>query len=157
MTANDALARWQPMIGTEIGCSNWIEITQAKIDAFAEITHDDQWIHLDAERAARETPFGTTIAHGFLTLSLASRFSYDVVKKEPGQVMGINYGFERLRFISPVSPGTKVRGRFVLADVSLRRPNEIQRKHTLTIEIDGKETPAVVADWLSLAVFAADN
>lgn len=153
MTAADALARLQPLIGQEIGCSNWIKVTQDKIDTFADITHDDQWIHLDGPRAARETPFGGTIAHGFLTLSLGSRFAYDVLPTEPGQVMGINYGFDRLRFLAPVRAETKLRGRFVLTGVNLRKPGELQRKHQLTVEMEGSETPALVADWLSLAVF----
>ena len=90
------------------------------IDTFADCTIDDQWIHVDPERAARETPFGGTIAHGFLTLSLASNFAYECMPKAPGQVMGINYGFNKLRFLSPVKAGARVRGRFEMKDVRKR-------------------------------------
>ena len=152
--AATALAKWKPRMGQHIGASNWIEVTQARIDAFADITVDDQWIHLDAERAARETPFGGTIAHGFLSLSLASRFAYDVIPlDEPGQRMGVNYGFDRLRFVSPVRAGNRLRGQFQLLDLTLRKPTELQRKHLLTVEIEGAETPAIIAEWLSLAIF----
>jgi acyl dehydratase len=150
----DALAAAEARIGQEVGVSNWITVDQAMIDAFAETTFDDQWIHVDPARAAAETPFGGTIAHGFLTLSLASRFAYDVLGQVPGQIMGINYGFNRLRFLSPVRAGAKLRGRFVLKAVIQRSPTELLRENTLTIEIDGQQTPALVADWLGLAVFA---
>ena len=103
MSATDnAFAEAEARLGTEIGVSNWITVDQQMINEFAETTKDDQWIHVDPERAAAETPFGGAIAHGFLTLSLASRFSYDCLPPLPGQVMGINYGFNSLRFLSPV-------------------------------------------------------
>lgn len=156
MSAAAALARLQPLKGQTLGYSRWIAVDQSMIDSFASVTHDDQWIHVDAKRAERETPFGGTIAHGFLTLSLASRFAYDVIPVEDGQTMGINYGFDRLRFLSPVRPGQAVRGLFVLSDAELRKPRELARNHKLTIEIRGQETPALAADWLSLAIFAAD-
>lgn len=149
-----ALATEQEKIGTEVGVSNWITVDQGMIDRFAEVTHDDQWIHVDPERAAVETPFGGAIAHGFLTLSLASRFVYDVMPEQPGQVMGINYGFNKLRFIAPVPAGSRLRGRFVLKDVRQRLATELLREHALTIEIEGEKTPALVADWLGLSVFA---
>ena len=123
------------------------------IDTFAKTTHDEQWIHVDPERAAAETPFGGTIAHGFLTLSLASRFAYDCFSLMPGQVMGINYGMNKLRFLMPVRAGSKLRGRFTLVDVKARSATDLLRTNTLTIEIDGEETPALVAEWLGLAVF----
>jgi acyl dehydratase len=155
MTAiDDALAQATAKIGTEVGVSNWITVDQAMIDQFAETTHDHQWIHVDPVRAAAETPFGGTIAHGFLSLSLASRFAYDCFSMLPGQVMGINYGFNKLRFLSPVRPGSRLRGRFVLKAVTKRSPTELLRENALTIEIEGQETPALVADWLGLAVFA---
>lgn len=124
------------------------------IDQFAETTHDDQWIHIDPVRAA-ETPFGGTIAHGFLTLSLASRFAYDCFPLMPGQNMGINYGFNRLRFLNPVKPGNRLRGRFVLTDVVRRNETDLMRTMALTIEIEGVDTPALVAEWLGLAVFVS--
>ena len=101
----------QSLIGTEIGVSKWILVDQARIDAFAEITEDRQFIHIDPV-AAKQTPFGGTIAHGFLTLSLASAMSYDAVKPLDGVVMGVNYGFDKLRFLAPVPAGSRIRGRF---------------------------------------------
>lgn len=155
MSAIDtALVNAEAKIGTEVGVSNWITVDQKMIDDFAETTHDNQWIHIDPVRAAAETPFGGTIAHGFLTLSLASRFAYDCFAMLPGQVMGINYGFNKLRFLKPVVAGSKLRGRFVLKSVTKRNPTDLLRENALTIEIEGSETPALVADWLGLAVFA---
>lgn len=153
MSIKDAHAFLSAQLGQEVGLSNWITVDQAMIDQFAATTHDDQWIHLDGHRAARETPFGGTIAHGFLTLSLASRFAYDCFEDLPGQVMGINYGFDKLRFLSPVRPHDRLRGRFTLTDVQNRRPTELLRTSTLHIEIDGQDRPALVAEWLGLLIF----
>ncbi len=140
-------------IGTEVGVSNWITVDQKMIDEFAKVTHDEQWIHVDPERAAKETPFGGAIAHGFLTLSLASRFAYDCFNMLPGQVMGVNYGMNKLRFLMPVKAGAKVRGRFTLMDVKARDATSMLRTNTLTVEIEGSETPALIAEWLGLAIF----
>ena len=148
-----ALTNSQALIGTEVGVSNWITVDQDMIDTFAKTTHDEQWIHVDPARAAAETPFGGTIAHGFLTLSLASRFAYDCFAMLPGQVMGINYGMNKLRFLMPVRAGSNLRGRFTLTDVKARSATDLLRTNTLTIEIDGEETPALVAEWLGLAIF----
>ncbi|MEY8831042.1 MaoC family dehydratase [Sedimentitalea sp. XS_ASV28] len=154
MTAIDeALQNAEALLGTEVGVSNWITVDQTMIDRFADVTHDTQWIHVDPERAAAETPFGGTIAHGFLSLSLASRFAYDCFPMLPGQVMGINYGFNKLRFLSPVRAGSRLRGRFVLAAVTKRNARELLRENTLTIEIESQDTPALVAQWLGMAVF----
>ena len=154
MSAIDtAVAGLEPKVGEEIGVSDWITIDQKMIDDFADCTHDHQWIHVDPERAARETPFGGTIAHGFLTRSLGSAFVYDVVGALEGQVMGINYGFEKVRFLSPVKAGSRVRGRFVLKSARKRSATELLRCHTTTFEIEGQETPALVAEWLGLAIF----
>ncbi|MEP3917867.1 MaoC family dehydratase [Ascidiaceihabitans sp.] len=150
-----AKAAMEAQIGTEVGVSNWITVDQAMIDDFAKTTHDDQWIHIDPERAKAETPFGGTIAHGFLTLSLASRFAYDCFDMAEGQVMGINYGFNKLRFLKPVTAGSRLRGRFVLTSVTQRNATDLLRENALTIEIEGSTTPALVADWLGLAVFGA--
>ncbi|WP_420012488.1 MaoC family dehydratase [Tateyamaria sp.] len=150
-----AKAAMKAQIGQEVGVSNWITADQAMIDQFATTTHDDQWIHVDPERAARDTPFGGTIAHGFLTLSLASRFAYDCFDMAPGQVMGINFGFNRLRFLSPVNAGSRLRGRFTLKGITQRNATDLLRETKMTIEIEGQETPALVADWLGLAVFDA--
>lgn len=148
-----ALAASEKLIGTEVGVSNWITVDQAMIDQFAETTHDTQWIHVDPERAAAESPFGGAIAHGFLTLSLASRFAYDCFDMLPGQVMGVNYGMNKLRFLKPVLAGSRLRGRFTLQAVRARGRDKMMRENLLTIEIEGEETPALIAEWLGLAVF----
>ena len=149
----DAVAQSEALIGTEVGVSNWITVDQEMIDQFAKTTHDMQWIHIDPERAAAETPFGGTIAHGFLTLSLASRFAYDCFSMMPGQVMGINYGMNKLRFLKPVVAGSRLRGRFTLQKVTARNATDLLRENLLTVEIEGEKTPALIAEWLGLAVF----
>ncbi|MEH6646999.1 MaoC family dehydratase [Sulfitobacter sp.] len=154
MSARDtALAEAEKVIGTEVGVSNWITVDQAMIDEFAKTTRDEQWIHVDPERAAAETPFGGSIAHGFLTLSLASRFAYDCFNMLPGQVMGINYGMNKLRFLKPVLAGSRLRGRFTLQKVTPKGPVNLLRENLLTIEIEGEKTPALIAEWLGMAVF----
>ncbi|UWR26464.1 MaoC family dehydratase [Sulfitobacter sp. S223] len=154
MSARDtAFAEAEKLIGTEVGVSNWITVDQAMIDEFAKTTRDEQWIHVDPERAAAETPFGGSIAHGFLTLSLASRFAYDCFNMLPGQVMGINYGMNKLRFLKPVLAGSRLRGRFMLQKVTPKGPVNMLRENLLTIEIEGEKTPALIAEWLGMAVF----
>ncbi|KAJ01792.1 MaoC family dehydratase [Sulfitobacter mediterraneus] len=148
-----AFSNAEARLGTEVGVSNWITVDQPMIDQFAETTYDTQWIHVDPERAAAETPFGGTIAHGFLTLSLASRFAYDCFPMLPGQVMGINYGMNKLRFLMPVRAGARLRGRFTLQKVTKRSATDLLRENLLTIEIEGEKTPALVAEWLGLAIF----
>jgi acyl dehydratase len=143
----------QSLIGTEVGVSRWIEVDQARIDAFAKITEDEQFIHVDPE-AAKATPFGGTIAHGFLTLSLASAMSYDAVAPLEGVVMGVNYGFDKLRFLAPVPAGSKVRGRFKLLSAEDKGGGRWLLKHELTVEIDGAEKPALIAEWLGMQVVA---
>ncbi|MCX7561670.1 MaoC family dehydratase [Sulfitobacter sp. F26204] len=151
--SQDALKASQTQIGTEVGVSSWITVDQSMIDAFAKTTLDEQWIHIDPDRAQAETPFGGTIAHGFLTLSLASRFASDCFSMMPGQVMSINYGMNKLRFLMPVRAGSRLRGRFILKEVKARGGTDLLRTNTLTIEIENEETPALVAEWLGLAVF----
>lgn len=148
-----ALTEAEKLIGTEVGVSKWITVDQKMIDDFAKTTQDEQWIHVDPERAAAETPFGGSIAHGFLTLSLASRFAYDCFNMLPGQSMGINYGMNKLRFLKPVLAGSRLRGRFTLQKVTSKGPTNMLRENLLTIEIEGEETPALIAEWLGLAVF----
>jgi acyl dehydratase len=148
-----ALTEAEKLIGTEVGVSKWITVDQKMIDDFAKTTQDEQWIHVDPERAAAETPFGGSIAHGFLTLSLASRFAYDCFNMLPGQSMGINYGMNKLRFLKPVVAGSRLRGRFTLQKVTSKGPTNMLRENLLTIEIEGEETPALIAEWLGLAVF----
>lgn len=147
------LASQTARIGTETGLSDWVTIDQNRINVFAEITEDPQWIHTDPVRAAAETPFGGTIAHGFLTLSMASKFSIETFTKFEGQTMGINYGFNKVRFLSPVCAGDRIRGRFVLQTVTQKSTKNLLQEHQLTIEIKGKDTPALVCNWLGMAVF----
>ncbi|MDQ1154828.1 MaoC family dehydratase [Brevundimonas sp. SORGH_AS_0993] len=150
MTAVSAL---QGLIGQEVGVSRWIEVTQARIDAFADCTEDHQFIHVDPE-AARATPFGGTIAHGFLTLSLASAMSYDAVAPLDGVTMGVNYGFDRLRFLAPVPAGARVRGRFKLLSAEDKGAGRWLLKHELTVEIEGGDKPALIAEWLGMQMVA---
>lgn len=153
MSIAEALVNAQARLGQEIAVSDWVQVTQDKIDAFAETTGDRQWIHIDPVRAAK-TSFGGTIAHGFLTLSLASQFAQSSLPQAQGAVMGINYGFDKLRFLTPVKAGAWLRGRFTLQAVSQRKPLELLRTHALTIEIRDAETPALVGTWLGLTIFA---
>ena len=139
----------QSLVGQEVGLSRWITVDQARIDAFARITEDEQFIHVDPE-AARTTPFGGTIAHGFLTLSLASAMSYDAVAPLDGVVMGVNYGFDKLRFLAPVPAGSNVRGRFKLLSAEDKGGGRWLLKHELTVEIEGADKPALIAEWLSM-------
>lgn len=146
MTAVNAL---QGLIGQEVGVSRWIEVTQARIDAFADCTEDHQFIHVDPE-AAKATPFGGAIAHGFLTLSLASAMSYDAVPPLDGVVMGVNYGFDKLRFLAPVPAGSRIRGRFRLLAAEDKGQGRWLLKHELTVEIEGGDKPALIAEWLAM-------
>jgi acyl dehydratase len=148
------LQAYQAMVGKEIGVSSWHLVDQPRIDTYADVIEDHQFIHVDPERAKKETAFGTTIAHGFLTMSLLSIMSYEVMPVIAGTTMGVNYGFDKLRFISPVRSGKRVRGRFVLAEAKLRKPNELQSRTNVTVEIEGEDKPALVADWLGLIYFA---
>jgi len=134
-------------IGTEIGASPWIMVDQAMIDAFAEVTGDPQFIHVDPAAAAA-TPFGGTVAHGFLTLSLLSQMASGVMLRPQGALMGVNYGFDRVRFIQPVRSGRRVRGRFTLAAFEEKKPGQMQFTHDVTVEIDGETKPALTADWI---------
>ncbi len=136
-------------VGHEVGVSHWILIDQARIDAFADVTEDRQFIHVDPE-TAKQTPFGGTVAHGFLTLSLLSRMAADVMLRPESLRMGVNYGFERVRFIAPVRAGKRIRGRFLLDSVEEKAPGQIMMRHKVTVEIEGEHKPALTADWLSL-------
>jgi len=147
------LQAYQALVGKEIGVSSWHLIDQPRIDTYADVTEDHQFIHVDPEKA-KATAFGTTIAHGFLTMSMLSVMSYEVMPAIAGTTMGVNYGFDKLRFISPVRSGKRIRGRFVLAEAKLRKPNELQSRTNVTVEIEGEDKPALVADWLGLIYFA---
>jgi acyl dehydratase len=148
------LDAYQKMVGNEVGVSSWHLVDQGRIDVFADAIEDHQFIHVDPERAKRETSFGTTIAHGFLTMSLLSIMSYEVMPAIAGTTMGVNYGFDKLRFISPVRSGSRVRGRFTLAEARLRKPNELLSRTNVSVEIEGEEKPALIADWIGLIYFA---
>lgn len=136
-------------VGQEIGVSSWLTVDQARIDAFADATEDRQFIHVDAEAAA-QTPFGGTIAHGFLSLSLLSRMGAEAMLIPDGAKMAVNYGLDRVRFLAPVRSGSRVRGRFTLDSVDEKAPGQILLRHTVTVEIEGEEKPALTAQWLGL-------
>ena len=136
-------------IGSEVGVSDWILIDQPRIDAFAEVTDDHQFIHVDPAAAAM-TPFGGTIAHGFLTLSLLSRMAADAMLRPDNIKMGVNYGFEKVRFLAPVRSGSRVRGRFRLQRFEEKRPGQYQFVHEVTVEIEGEDKPALIAEWIGM-------
>lgn len=141
-------------IGSELGVSRWYSIDQTRIDAFADATDDRQFIHVDPDAAAA-TPFGGTVAHGFLTLSMLSVMLQDAAPALPGQVMGVNYGIDRLRFVSPVRAGARVRARFTLAAAEERQPGEVTTTLDTVIEIEGQDRPALICSWINRRYFAA--
>jgi acyl dehydratase len=136
-------------IGQEVGVSDWILVDQARIDAFADVTEDHQFIHVDADAAAK-TPFGGTIAHGFLSLSLLSRMAADAMLRPETIKMGVNYGFEKVRFLAPVRSGKRVRGRFRLVSFEEKRAGQYQFVHNVAVEIEGEDKPALIADWIGM-------
>jgi acyl dehydratase len=135
------------LVDEEIGASDWFEVTQSRISAFADATEDHQWIHHDTERARTDSPFGSTIAHGFLSLSLLPHLAAQAYRVEGQFKMGINYGLNRLRFVSPVPSGSRVRARFTLQSVE-DVPGGSQLTLAATVEIEGGQKPALVAEWL---------
>lgn len=136
-------------VGQPLGVSGWIEVGQDRITAFADATDDHQFIHVDPAAAA-QTPFGGTIAHGFLSLSLLSRMAADVMQVPDTAKMAVNYGLDRVRFIAPVRAGRRVRGHFTLDAADDKAPGQLLLKHTVTVEIEGEERPALTAQWLGL-------
>src|SRR5437764_6667750 len=136
-------------VGEEIGVSSWLMVGQERIDAFAEATEDRQFIHTDAAAAAH-TPFGGTIAHGFLSLSLLSRMGAEAMLVPEGVKMAVNYGLDRVRFLAPVRSGKRVRGRFTLDSVEEKAPGQWLFRHTVTVEIESEQKPALTAVWLGL-------
>jgi acyl dehydratase len=140
----DALRK---LVGEEVGTSEWLEVTQDMIARFADVTGDDQWIHTDVERCRRESPFGTTIAHGFLTLSLLSYLHRESVKFAGPKKMGINYGLNRVRFVNPVRAGSRIRTRSKVAAVE-DFAEGLQVTWQITVELQGAEKPALVAEWI---------
>jgi acyl dehydratase len=147
----------QGLVGQHLGHSDWVEVTQQRVDLFAEATGDHQWIHVDPERARRESPFGGPIAHGFLTLSLLTPLSGSLTqdpKLLEGIVMGVNYGFEKVRFINPVKVNSRIRATSVVGAVEQKDANTLQVTRTVTVEIEGESKPALVADWITRLVYA---
>jgi acyl dehydratase len=147
------LAELPDLVGQEVGVSKWITIDQTMIDAFANATDDHQFIHTDPERARTESPFGGTIAHGFLTVSLLSTMNFDCVPVVREQTMGINYGFESLRLVSPVRCGSRIRGHFTLKDVRFRGAAMAMTTYDVTVEIENEQKPALTARWQTIIQF----
>ncbi len=140
----------EAMVGKSF-ISRWVTVDQARIDAFAKVTEDEQFIHVDPERASA-TAFGGTVAHGFLTLSLLSAMAYSALPRIEGAVHGVNYGFDKVRFVHPVRSGSRVRGRFTLGAVTARSAREWQLSYEVSVEIEGVQKPALAATWLTMQV-----
>ncbi|MFM1897107.1 MAG: hypothetical protein RLZZ385_2181 [Pseudomonadota bacterium] len=139
-------------VGKEVGVSDWVLVDQTRIDQFAQATGDFQFIHVDPARAAA-TPFGSTIAHGFLTLSLMSMLGSEHGSiKLQNTIMGINYGLDKVRFITPVKVGSRIRARFELLEAKEKKPGYFLMKHNVTVEIEGESKPALIAEWLGMTV-----
>jgi acyl dehydratase len=156
--AAKAFELFQADVGNDEGTGEWFEVTQDQINKFADVTIDHQFIHVDPERA-KATPFGTTIAHGFLTLSMLTHLAAGASSAPPdpakyaGVLMGINYGFNKVRFVNPVKVGSRIRARAVTTNVELKG-NSIEVTRNFTVEIEGEAKPALVADWLTRTVYA---
>jgi acyl dehydratase len=146
------LANIKDSIGRELGVSEWVTVDQAQIDQFAECTGDHQWIHVDVERAKRESPFRGTIAHGYLTLSLIARLSMDIGIIPTDAAAGLNYGLDKVRFLAPVKAGARVRLRASLASVEPKEAGQLVMKTINTLEIEGSERPAFIAETLALII-----
>lgn len=154
--AEDAYELFKAAIGQPEGTGDWFVVDQDRINAFADVTIDHQFIHVDPEAAAQLSPWKVTIAHGFLTLSLLTHLSSSITQPAErfnGIVMGVNYGFDKVRFVSPVKVNSRVRASSVLSAVDLKDPNSVQVTRTMTVEIEGEERPALVADWLTRLVY----
>ncbi|MDF1791031.1 MAG: MaoC family dehydratase [Thalassobaculaceae bacterium] len=149
----ETVAAFEACIGEEIGVSGWVEMEQARIDLFAEATEDRQWIHIDRQRAAAESPFGTTIAHGYLTLSMLPRITAEAFDLKP-RTTGINYGLDKVRFVAPVPAGARIRGRVALDQMVRQKPDTIRAHFTVTVEIEGGEKPACVAQAIAVYIVA---
>jgi acyl dehydratase len=146
------LANIRESIGDELGVSDWLTVDQARIDQFAECTGDDQWIHVDVERAKRESPFRGTIAHGYLTLSLIARLSMQIGVLPKDVVAGLNYGLDKVRFLAPVRAGARVRLRVTLVGVEPKEAGQMVIKTSNTLEVEGSDRPALVAEALALLI-----
>jgi len=148
-----AVDKIMEMAGTQLGTSEWLTVTQDMINQFADCTLDHQFIHIDEEKAA-QTPFGGTIAHGFLSLSLMVELTKDLSVFPEGMVMGINYGMNKLRFLAPVRAGKRIRAHVELAAVERKDEKRFLTTQNVTVEIEGEDTPALVAEWLGMSVIA---
>ena len=151
-----AYEKFKAAEGQPEGAGEWFEIDQERINQFADVTLDHQFIHVDPEQAAALSPWGTTIAHGFLTLSMLTHLSGSIpqdMSRLAGIVMGVNYGFEKVRFVNPVKVGSRIRATSTLKSVELKDPNNLQVTRTFTVEIDGEDKPALVADWITRLVY----
>jgi acyl dehydratase len=135
------------LVGRELTLTDWFPITQERIEQFAEVTEDRQWIHVDRERAERESPYGTTIAHGFLTLSLLSRFMKEAIQIRGGVRMSVNYGLNRVRFPSAVRADSKIRVRFILQSLE-DVPDALEAVFDARVEVQGSDKPCCVAEWV---------
>lgn len=143
------------LVGQELGPSPWFEITQERVNQFADATNDHQFIHVDPEKAA-QTPFGGPIAHGFLSLSLLSYLNAQIAVVPENLAMGINYGSDRVRYLAPVRVGKRIRSRQKVLEVTEKNPGQWLMKNEVTVEIEGEETPALVAEILSMLIIAPD-
>ncbi|MGB8390013.1 MaoC family dehydratase [Mycobacterium sp.] len=139
-------------IGQELGVGNWKEIDQQRIDAFADVTEDHQWIHVDTDRAKAESPYGATIAHGFLTLSLIPKLSKDTYRVDNAK-MGVNYGLNKVRFLAPVTAGSRIRVRSELAAADMVNDNTVNLTVRHTLEIEGSDKPAAVVELIARYIF----
>ena len=144
----DSLDELKQLVGQEVAVTDWFTMTQDRIQQFADATLDHQWIHVDVERAKRESPFKAPIAHGFLTLSLLAHFMQQAVAVKQGVRMGVNYGMNKVRFVSPVRVDSKMRARFVLQSLKEVDGNGVEAQYNATIETEGATKPACVAEWL---------
>lgn len=149
----DTVEALEACVGEEIGVSGWIEMSQSRIDRFADATDDHQWIHVDGVRADTDSPYGTTVAHGYLTLSMLPRITAEVFTLTP-RVAGINYGLDKVRFLAPVPSDSRIRGRVVLDRVQRQKPDTIRVHLTVTVEVEGGEKPACVAEAIALYILA---
>lgn len=150
------IQEFQAQAGTWQANSPWVEVSQELINQFADATHDHQFIHVDEERAKAETPYGGTIAHGFLSLSLLSKFISDVIPQIENKEMVINYGFEKIRFLTPVPSGSRLRGNIKLMECTERKPGEYLSRYDIAVEIENTEKPALVCEWLGLTILKKD-
>lgn len=154
--AENAFALFSSALNQSEGAGEWFEVTQDLVNQFADVTLDHQFIHVDPE-AAKATPFGGTIAHGFLTLSMLTHLSASIPQDRArfeGILMGVNYGFDKVRFVSPVPVGSRIRAHAELIDVQLKDPNNLQVTRRFSVEVEGADRPALVADWLTRLSYA---